>query len=181
MKRFDAVFFVFAVASGCGGVRADPNEQPARPTVDGGTVARQAAVSPNGTPSECAIPEEGLLPLPTLASFVEAIQGRWLSCEGSAFCTNEIGIEITADGRWYKLDAAGPTALVRGAGLDESGTWRVTDTSGMNPAGSWAWQLNFDAGTGTMPTHPALSTGPHHMRIDNNGVCQGDYTLDIAP
>jgi hypothetical protein len=183
MKRIDRVLFLLALASGCGGVRADPpNEQaPARPTVDGGTVPRQAAVSPNGTPSDCAVPEQGMLPMPTMASFAEAIQGRWLSCNGSVFCSNEIGIEITADGRWYKLYAAGPTTLVRGAGFDETGTWSVIDTSSMNFPDAW-WQLNFEIyGSGFIVTHPALSTGPRHMRLNNNGVCQGDYTLDGAP
>jgi hypothetical protein len=142
----------------------------------------QATVTPyDGPAAACGQPEQGEQGEQSFASqaeFEQAISGRWSLCsKQSTFCTSdEQGLEIAPDHRWYKLYAENGQ-LVRGQGFDHQGTWDVIDTSSFNGPGVYQLNLNID-GSGTVITIPVIAVGPHKMRLNNNGVCQGDYAID---
>jgi hypothetical protein len=65
---------------------------------------------------------------PNRATSRSLLRGRWLSCQGSLFGTeDDVGIELGPDGHFYKLyiDAAGE--LYRGQGFDEEGSYELLD------------------------------------------------------
>lgn len=122
----------------------------------------------------CA-PLSGRVATPTETVFRSQLIGRWKLCTTtSVFGTVEDGLEIAADGRWYKLYADGAGGLKRGSGFDHEGRWTIIDTSAMNGPGSFQLNLDID-GSGTVLTHPQFSQAPRGMRLNNTGVWIGDY------
>lgn len=164
---------------GAGGSSGDPASG-TRP--DAPATAPDAPSSAPAAPARypvCDEAEDGVLSFTSEAAFVGAMLGTWALCDDvSVFGSSEAGLEITADGRWYKLYAEGGK-LVRGKGFDRAGRWSIIDTSGFNGAGSYQLNLDVDGG-GTVITHPALSGGPRKMRLNNNGVFEADYALIAA-
>ena len=139
----------------------------------------QATVTPyDGPAAACGQTEQGEQTFASQAEVEQAITGRWSLCsKQSTFCTSdEQGLEIAPDHHWYKL-YADKGQLVRGQGFDHRGTWEVLDTSAFNGPGVYQLNLNID-GSGTVITIPAIAVGPRKMRLNNNGVCQGDYAID---
>jgi hypothetical protein len=111
----------------------------------------------------------------TEAAFRARIVGQWMSCgTTSVFGTSEAGLEITADGNWYKLvENAGQ--VVRATEPAAAGTYDVIDTSSMNGSGSF--QLNLASGLGTVMVHPQFTNQPVKMAMNNMGVYEGLYVL----
>jgi hypothetical protein len=125
----------------------------------------------------CSQTERGVLATPTEQAFISDVVGDWRLCRTpSVFGTNEQGLEISPDGRWFKLaaDSAGLPEAVRGWGNE--GTWTAVDTSAMNGPGTYQLNLKID-GEGTVLTLPVFSSGPPKMRLSNDGL----YTADYAP
>jgi hypothetical protein len=155
-----------AVESGGGSIEAG-----ADPTAD---------CRPYTSPLVCSQNPSGEVVTQTLDAFRAAISARWLLCgRQSIFAVKggDIGLEITVEGRWYKLYAARGGGTVRGAGFDEEGTWEaITVPRSSNDA--QPFQLDFSIlGSGAIYTHPALAGAPSAMRL-HNGVLRGDYVLD---
>ncbi|MCU0659488.1 MAG: hypothetical protein MUF64_30760 [Polyangiaceae bacterium] len=165
------VFLGLAALAGCGA----RSEQP-----DG--------VAPTPTdPAElpvCAQVEKGQQKsFESEGAFREAITGVWTLCSSeSVFCSAKLGkalergLEIETGGRWYKLYEQ-DGKLVRGQGFDQQGTWEVIDTSMMNGPGVYQLNLNIDGG-GSVVLLPAIAIGPRKMRLNNMGVCEGDYAIE---
>jgi len=111
----------------------------------------------------------------TEATFRSRIVGQWMSCSTtSVFGTPEAGLEITADGNWYKLiENAGQ--IVRATEPADVGNYEVIDTSSMNGPG-W-FQLNLTSGLGTVMVHPKFTVQPLKMAMNNMGVHEGVYVL----
>lgn len=125
----------------------------------------------------CVAPQADVAQFTSASGFVDGLLGVWTLCgEQSAFCsTEESGLELTADGRWYKLFADADGRLWRGRGWDRRGSFTIIDTSGgSNGAGSYQLNLEID-GSGTVISHPVIASDGRAMRIDNNGVCTGEY------
>jgi hypothetical protein len=95
----------------------------------------------------------------TTMDIAQGVQGRWLACSGSAFGTDEIGLDIDANGHWCKLYPGGtPGTVIRGRGFDREGSWSMVS----------ATQLNLKvAGAGTALVFPVLTVAPRTMRISN--------------
>jgi hypothetical protein len=110
-----------------------------------------------------------------MSDLLPAMVGRWLLCgHESVFAVDggDIGLEITADQHWYKLFTAQGAATIRGAGVDEEGTWTALDLGDHI-------QVNFQIlGSGTVITAPVFASTPRAMSLDNNGVFVGNYVID---
>ena len=74
----------------------------------------------------------------------------------------EVGIEITADGRFFRLYDDGASGLILASGGEEEGTWKVIDTTAMNGPG--VYQLDFTI-TGTFPGTATFLQQPTHFRF----------------
>ncbi len=80
------------------------------------------------------------------------ILGTWIYCEGFVFdrtSASEVGVEFTADGRWYRVADAGAGGLLRMEGLEQQGSWafvNVPDNPQLNMAllGSGSFGLPMD-------------------------------------
>lgn len=131
----------------------------------GGVVSLVAA-------SNCALTPQGVRYTATQQDFEEAIFGDWILCTPqSVFCTSdEVGLEITPDGRWRKLVSNGAGSAVPTQGWGNEGTWEILP----NEPGRFQLNLNID-GSGSVITVPILAETPDEVRMDNNGVCIGDY------
>jgi hypothetical protein len=125
----------------------------------------------------CSAPAQGAIETPTREALVSAMVGQWMSCGGSAFCGDEVGVELTADGAYYKLYAAGAGRVRRGSSFGQSGQWSVTDLSAMYGPGALQVGLN-DTTLGGIIVHPTFTASPRTMHLDNNGVCVADYVLN---
>lgn len=112
----------------------------------------------------------------TLDAFRTLLVGRWLTCSGSAFgTTDEVGVEITADGAWYKLypgSVPGAT-VVRGHGFEREGSWGIQGGT----AGTLL-QVDFAIwGDGTAHDHATFTTDPRQMHLAGLPA-NGDYAID---
>lgn len=135
-------------------------------TTDAGTCDVAALCAQSGVVIAQPAPQQAL---------TSALAGNWALCEQtSVFGTQEAGLSITADGNWYKLSVSGGVPTPE-TGFDNQGTWTLYDVNGDSGSGQ-AFQLNLDiAGSGTVITFPAFTTGPHKMRLNNEGVFVADY------
>lgn len=111
----------------------------------------------------------------TESSFKAKIVGQWMLCgTTSVFGTSEAGLEITADGNWYKLvTSAGQ--IVRATDAADAGSYEVIDTSSMNGPG-W-FQLNLTSSLGTVIVSPKFTNQPVKMALNNMGVYEATYVL----
>ena len=99
--------------------------------------------------------------------------GAWLLCTPKSVfgSDDEIGIEIAADERWFKLFPDGAGGTRRGSGGDGEGTWFTlfTGDPGHNP------QLHLEKTGGAMViTQPHFTDAPRRVRLLTSGFV-GDY------
>lgn len=145
----------------------------------GATQESPRQARPSGELANCGVGEGTYRPA-TEAEFRTVITGVWLLCGGpSFFGTYEAGMELTADGRWSKLERRPNGSLARVGGWENEGAWETIDTSLMN--GRPSFQLNFltDGGGGGM-THAEFGQGSSvsevtKVRLSNMGVVVADY------
>jgi hypothetical protein len=136
--------------------------------------ANDSASYPTDT-AACMAIENGVAPTPTEDVFVELLVGVWSLCgTPSVFGTDEAGLEISADGHWWKLQSDESGGMARIEGWNNEGTWETIDTSVMNGPGVYQLNLHID-GSGTVITMPVFASNPDKMRLSNEGVYTGDY------
>jgi hypothetical protein len=144
-------------------------------TASGGATGSGGSCGAPPASSLCSQNPTGPVAVHAEPDLLAAMVGRWVLCgRESVFAVDagDVGLEITADHRWYKLYTAPGAATVRGAGFDEEGTWTALDLGDH-------FQVNFDIfGGGTVITAPVFASTPRAMRLDNNGVFRGNYVLD---
>jgi hypothetical protein len=101
-----------------------------------------------------------------------ALVAQWLKCAGSPFATSdEIGLEFTDDGHWYKLYLDGAGGIARGHGFQQEGTYDLLYVYDHV-------QLNMNiSGSGIIYAVPAFTTAPVKLRVNNMGIV-GDYIRD---
>ncbi len=143
-----------------------------------GTVDEAALVPWTGAPPAPGVPTgvgEGPCGLPrdpvelTSVSQVEGLlEGTWLVCsESSPFgplAFGEVGITLTADGRFFRVYESSQGVLISASGSLQEGTWEVIDTTAMNEPGSYQVDLRLlDAGT--FPGHVVVLQQPPHLRL----------------
>jgi DNA-binding SARP family transcriptional activator len=128
--------------------------------------------------ANCSVPEPGVLNPANEADFLQGLIGTWLLCQApSVFGTNEVGIEIAANGQWSKLTRTSAGQLVRVIGWGNQGTWEIDAATTQPP-----FQVNFQInGSGTVYTEPVFSSGVPKMRLNNEGVFVADYVPTTEP
>jgi hypothetical protein len=122
-----------------------------------------------GEPPPAAVPAvEEAAAFPSLAcaspgpvatiDLTEGVKGRWLACGASVLETNEIGLDLDADGHWCKLyPGSTPGTVVRARGFDREGLRSFVS----------AQQLNLKiAGGPTALVFPVLTSEPRTMRFN---------------
>jgi hypothetical protein len=134
-----------------------------------------SAVAAGDDLATCTDPEQGVASTPTQDELVDRLVGTWLVCNApSVFGTNEVGMQIGSDGRWWKLGRNPAGQLTPMPGWGDQGSWDIIDTSGMNGPG--VFQVNFHVdGSGTVVSLPVFSSGPPKIRLNNMGVYVADY------
>ncbi|HEY4240401.1 MAG TPA: hypothetical protein VGM88_11320 [Kofleriaceae bacterium] len=126
-------------------------------------VTPDPAAGPYTAPASCATSpaNEVTSPDPTTA-----LVGRWFTCDGSPFAMgSDNGIELVADGSFFRLYAAADGTMQREHGFDRQGTWSV-DASG---------QLTLEIASGFLYSQPLFGDGPETLVIDNEGLYTGHY------
>ena len=143
---------------------------------DGAPEASPGLAGKMWSPAACSQAAQGVASTPTQEVFRQLLIGRWLLCDTiSVFGTSdEVGIEFTFDGRWYKLYANDDGTTSRGVGFDKMGSWIVIDTSVMNGPGVFQLNLRID-GDRMIITIPAFATEPRKMRLRDS-----DYAIDTG-
>ena len=121
----------------------------------------------------CALTPQWVTPT-SQDEIVGLLVGKWSLCAAPSIFgkSDDIGLEFTADGHYYRLFPAGPGMAIRGVGLGKEGTWSFP--------GSWPTtqvELVFADG-GSIGFFPKLSASPRRFHGDNNGVWIADYAID---
>ena len=86
--------------------------------------------------------------------------GTWIRCSGPSFAgdlVDDVGIEVTSDGHFYRVFELPDGSLARATGADQEGTWQFI-------GGQLNWSL---LGSGTAMTHPKFYTEPTMMYLEN--------------
>ena len=176
----------------------EPSEQQPKPNKPGSAGAPSSgsagATSSGGAPSvacDLALPDEsvdyegpkscGLGESDVVGMAFDAAEldqlliGQWLLCGSpSSFGTSdEVGLEITELGTWYKLYLDGSGGLVRGSAPNQHGVVHELDNGGY-------MQVDFEmAASGAYQTLPQFSRVPLKMRLDEFGSAP-DYVKNDA-
>jgi hypothetical protein len=140
-------------------------------TSDGGTC---------GTSQLCAVTWTGA-PLPSsIDALTTALVGTWVLCGTlSAFDGTDEGVEIDADGTWYRLYAVNG-ALTRGQGIADHGTWNAAETPGNLSLAFRYVTPGFEGGSLAWLFVPALGSMPRTLRIENGDIV-ADYVVAGCP
>lgn len=143
---------------------------------DGGSAVAQRQVA-------CTEPV-GPVTLASLEQVRALVVGTWIRCEGSPlfsqFADGEVGVEVDADGRFYRLFEAADGTLLRADGLDLEGTWAGIDTTAMNGPGSY--QMNWKVMGLTMITTPTFFESPPSLRLGHaTGFARYERWTGAAP
>lgn len=139
-----------------------------------------AGVPPGVGEGPCGLPTDPVA-LTSVAQVERLLVNIWVRCgDVSALGPvrlGEVGLEMTADGRFHRLYDDGEGGLIRASGGDEEGTWAIIDTTDMNGPGSY--QLNLTPGQGTWMGHVLFFAQPTHFRY--LGFDPADYQLWTGP
>ena len=132
-------------------------------------------------PAECTAPSGGERSFATEEAMTEHLVGRWQICgHPSIFTTDEDGLELASDHRWYKLDRAADGTFVRRLGWDDQGIWGIP-REGQGGYAGYAGGLTFKVdGGGEVYTDPTYATAVPRMHLNSNWVWQADY-VKIGP
>lgn len=98
--------------------------------------------------------------------------GTWIRCAGPAFSgalVDDVGLEVTADGRFYRVFELADDSLARATGPGQEGDWEVIDTTDMNGPGSY--QVNWTLSSGGLITSfPAFFDSPPTLRTESGAT-----------
>jgi hypothetical protein len=194
-KRIGWFGTIMALTAACGGIKIGDGAQGVQPGRDVTTTPGAAGQGGSGQNPPVSVPPdprpdvpstpgskeelcaavEKTAPYPaTQALFRQQLFRTWLLCSKPSIfgSSDEAGLEIAADGRWYKVFTQSDGTLQRGVDLNQ-GTWEIIDTSAMN--GQPSFQLNLSTTLGTVIVHPEFSVAPLKMHVNNNGVFAATY------
>lgn len=151
-----------------------------RPSSDGASGAPFSAATP---PLACSQAETGLALVPNAQWLLKRIVGRWLLCSPpSAFGTSdEVGLEFTGNGEWYKLYVGKDGRIVRGMNAANSGYWEYANASCMNGPGSFQLTLSSNSGADVAEVSPVFTLGPRKMvliDLGEDGRDKSTYAID---
>jgi hypothetical protein len=140
--------------------------------VDATPLARQ----PDATSGElCQHAAERVEDATSRGRVLAGLPGLWKLCGGTTpfWQSSESGLELGADGRWFKLYADASGSLWRALSWGERGTWEVLEDTG---------QLNLYAyGSGTYIVNPVrLSSDGQQLELNSTGQI-GEYARFSAP
>ena len=128
----------------------------------------------------CGLPTDPV-DLTSVAQVGQLLVNTWIRCgDDSALgpvLPGEVGLDIDADGRFYRLYDDGQGGLTRTSGDDQEGTWTIVDTTAMNQPGSY--QLNVTQRQGTRTGHVIVLQQPTHFRFLADP--SADYQLWTGP
>ena len=126
--------------------------------------------------ARCGEPLGPEVPTNSAETFASQLVRRWMLCSAqSVFGTSdEVGLEIASDGRWYKLTCDASGAVVRAVGFDTTGTWSLTD-----PTTSDQLNLAPDGRGGAFFAFPVFSANPVMMRMDQSMDNVIDYVAAL--
>jgi hypothetical protein len=133
-----------------------------------------------GTPAACAEPFTPGDLICSATDLQAIVVGTWLLCAvPSVFGTNEAGLEVNADGQWYKLIANPDGTLSRASGNRQNGTWIATVPSEC-AYDLVVFTLGGDGGIDGGPGGDdgavvTLSPDGNRIHMNNNGVFLADY------
>lgn len=115
----------------------------------------------------CPVPVDPVIPS-SVDDMEQLVVGTWIRCGSTSILgpvlPGEVGIEIAADGRFFRVYEAADGSLVRAAGLDQEGVWTIIDTTVMNGPGSYQVNLR-PVGQGTYSVLPTVLATPPALRI----------------
>lgn len=128
----------------------------------------------------CGLPTDPV-DLTSVAQVEQLLVNTWVRCgDDSALgpvLPGEVGLEMAADGRFYRLYDDGQGGLIRASGDGQEGTWTILDTTDANGPG-W-YQLNLAQRQGTAVGHVVVLQQPTHFRF--LGYSFADYQLWTGP
>jgi hypothetical protein len=145
---------------------------PPRPETD---PPQQSDVSP-AVASACAAPHGAAAAAVSLADARQRLVGTWMACGRPSLLGtyDDVGFELSADGRFYRLLRSPSGETVRGAGFDGTGTWEVkVATNAPGPYEIWVKQVSYGADI----DYPAFSDDFAAMKLLTFGL---DY-VRVAP
>jgi hypothetical protein len=112
----------------------------------------------------CTAPDGPVHSYSTVQEFESLVLGRWLTCSGPGmpgWASDQVGVELTADGHFYVLHRDASGAIARGQGVQYEGTWTTPSTDPLTYA-----QLNVvHADGGFNPWNPVFEDNPRKMGI----------------
>jgi hypothetical protein len=112
-------------------------------------------------PAECTALEGGEAQPASREEFIDRLIGTWLLCKSpSVLGGNEAGLEISREGRWWRLIRTESGELARMEGWKSEGSWEVPDN------GPGYYQLNLRPdGSGTFITLPMFAVNTSKLRL----------------
>jgi hypothetical protein len=130
--------------------------------------------------SECGVLTDLITPT-SAEQATEILVGSWTLCDGippfgPLGLDGEMGLEFTADGRYYRWIRQPDGTITRATGTGMEGTWTT-----MTNSGNGAIQIEIAiAGLGTDSILPTFFGSPHGVRFSGTGT-SADYLRVSIP
>ncbi len=131
----------------------------------------------------CGLPA-GPVELTSVAEVEQLLVGTWVRCGETSVLgpvlPGEVGLDILADGRFFRLYDDSQGGLTRGDGPGQEGRWEVIDNTVMNGPGSYQVNLTVE-GVGTFHAPAVVLERPVHLRLGEFPPADYRRPLDQLP
>jgi YD repeat-containing protein len=106
----------------------------------------------------------------TEAELEALLIGRWQRCRAPQIAGEDVGVEFTADGRYWALTWDASHQVVRQVGIDYGGTWTYYPPGSPDPISHQPSTTGLLDLGGVITDPPTITNDPRQLRIQFSPV-----------
>ena len=114
---------------------------------------------------DCSVSPASLQTYSTLQELDQLLVGQWRRCIAPQIPGEDIGVEFTADGKYYPLTSNEAQEVVRRTGVDYEGTWEYTPAGAEDPISHQPATRALIQLSGVTTDAPQFTNDPRQLRI----------------
>jgi hypothetical protein len=117
------------------------------------------------TAPDCQVSPLSYAQYTTEAELETLLIGRWQRCKARQIAGEDVGVEFTADGRYWALTWNASHQVVRQVGIDYGGTWVYYPPGSTDPISNQPSTKGFFDLSGVLTDPPTFTNDPRQLRV----------------
>ena len=124
-----------------------------------------SAASDTTAPPDCSVSPASYQSYTSPVELNDLLIGQWRRCIDPQLPGEDIGVEFTADGKFYPLTSDSTQQVVRRTGVDFEGSWVYSPPGSEDPVSHGASEQGFMMLNQVITSPPRFTNDPRQMRI----------------